>query len=406
MLLVCAASLVCMLLAGGQPGTRRCIPLNLSAFLMVAPLTFGIEQYIWKLKTGNHIWASAEFSVRLPVPVYAVVFALALAAVIVTSIRVTRQRRSILTLQSICEGLDRLPDGVAYSAKSGVPLLVNAKMHEICTAAFGVGVLDYNDLRGRIARGALRDGCRLERQGDDEMLLLADGTVWRLREQTLDTRFGAVTELLAFDVTRFYRAIEELRRNNERLTAVNERIREHTRSMDQIVREREILAAKIRLHDDFGRSVLAIRAYLSQPDGDRDALLALLKTPVFLFSHEEEPDTSGDLLAALEEAAAAIGIEIVYDGALPETHRNVLIVAIHECLTNTVKHADGNRITVKSRCADGRICATITNDGKPPAGTVKETGGLRNLRTMAENCGIEMTVESTPAFRLILRFDA
>ena len=50
------------------------------------------------------------------------------------------------------------------------------------------------------------------------------------------------------------------------------------------------------------------------------------------------------------------------------------------------------------------MTVTLTNDGKPPAGPVQETGGLRNLRAMTQAQGGTMEIESTPAFRLILRF--
>ena len=79
-------------------------------------------------------------------------------------------------------------------------------------------------------------------------------------------------------------------------------------------------------------------------------------------------------------------------------------VAIHECLTNTVKHAGGRLLEVTVRQAENAVTVELTNDGAPPKGPVSETGGLKNLRALVENRGGRMTVESEPAFRLVLRF--
>ncbi len=376
LLLVCAALMICMLQSAQQKETRRYILWSLPAFLASFILTAGTEGYRNEFQPGKHATAWAMFIARVPVWAFAAVFALSIAAAGCAWTYTARRLRRSLTVQSICEGLDQLPDGVAYSADNGVPLLVNIKMHEICTAAIGAGMTDSRYLQRRLANGELHEGCRLERNADGTHLLLGDGTVWDLRERKIRTRFGAVTELLAFNITDFYRGNEELRQRNSRLAAVNARLRDYTGRLNKIVRGKEILAAKIRLHDDLGSAVLAIRAYLSQPNGSRDTLLPLLKTPVFLIGCDEDPDDgSGDLLTALENAAAAIGMKIVFDGTPPEKHRELLAVAIHECLTNTVKHANGSRLTVKSRCADGRYETEITNDGAPPSGDIKKPAG-------------------------------
>ena len=90
-------------------------------------------------------------------------------------------------------------------------------------------------------------------------------------------------------------------------------------------------------------------------------------------------------------------------GELPEAWKETIELAILECLINTVKHAKGKRLDVTFARDGGFYTVSITNDGEPPKGTVRETGGLANLRTLAVRQGAEMTVESKPGFRLILR---
>ena len=51
------------------------------------------------------------------------------------------------------------------------------------------------------------------------------------------------------------------------------------------------------------------------------------------------------------------------------------------------------------------LTAEITNNGNQPDGEIKETGGLKNLRSTVESAGGVMTIETKPRFLLILRFE-
>ena len=58
-----------------------------------------------------------------------------------------------------------------------------------------------------------------------------------------------------------------------------------------------------------------------------------------------------------------------------------------------------------SEALDG-LPVSLTNDGDPPAEAIKPSGGLLNLLTLCETKGLAMTIESTPAFRLLLEYDS
>lgn len=380
------------------------IAANALLFLLCFPAEFCIEVFCRSVNKHVAPPAYCMLVMRQNVVFVLIYAAVLLAAAAVLRARLDQKVQRTLSPFSVCQGLDSLPEGVLFSTSDGVPLLFNNAMRSICAAAFGHAVLDYAYLRRRLERGELQPGCSLQRHAEGYYLRLADDTVWDLREKEHIFSEGRVTELIAFNVTELYLGNEELKERNGRLTAVNAEIREYTRNLDAITRDKEILAAKIRLHDDFGKAQLAIKSYLLQPGGSREQLLSILKTPVFLFRGEAETEPPEDPFDLLNEAADAIGVEIAYDGALPPLHRDVTAVAIHECLTNTVKHASGSHLYVKSRLAEGVWTVELTNDGAPPSGPVDETGGLSNLRRFAEMDGMEMSVESTPAFRLTLRF--
>ena len=398
-----AVTLVCFVRTYRFHGAKRFARAGAVIFILTSPCAFCVEHYLRRLKTPdgfNSVFA--DFTESLPVWLIAAVSAGLFVAGVLTSVLFIRWGRSRLSERSIYDGLDYLPEGVWFSDVHGLPVLVNERMHEILYETFGLATMDLGFMHRRLERDELKPGCKSVPYYGGIFLIMPDGTVWDLRETPVTARGGSYTELLAFDVTGLYRGNEELREHNERLAAVNEQIREYNRNMDRIVREREILNAKIRLHDEFGKSLLAIRSYLSGQNKDRAVLLELLKAPVFLFQNNEGGAPEDDPFALLDEAAHAVGVTLHYNGALPSRNKEVLCVAVHECITNTVKHANGHNLFVKTVENGGLFTVEFTNDGDPPEAPVRETGGLANLRALCERYGCEMRIESAPRFRLIL----
>lgn len=217
-----------------------------------------------------------------------------------------------------------------------------------------------------------------------------------------------IHELAAYDVTGEYCLGRELEKRNQRLGEINGRLRAYSLEVNRITREEEILNAKIRIHDDVGRSLLAFRSFLVQPRErrDRGRLLLLWKNIVTALRNEVFSPEQSSGWEQLQKAAEALDVEMVLDGKLPEGKgcREILITALHECLTNTVKHAHGSRIFLSIRKDETGVTAELCNDGKPPSDEVKETGGLLNLRFAVECAGGKMSIESKPRFilRIIL----
>ena len=97
-------------------------------------------------------------------------------------------------------------------------------------------------------------------------------------------------------------------------------------------------------------------------------------------------------------SAKSIGVTVELSGTIPESEsvRIILAHAVQECAANTVKHAEGDRIMID--ISDTGI--VITNNGRPPKGTIAESGGLLSLRRKIEAMGGTMLIESDPAFAL------
>ena len=403
--LLCFASLFCVILAFRLPSAKTVFVCGLLTALLTFPVTTFLPLYFGRLLSGRPPEEHIRFILSLPAWAAGLLAALSLAAVIWMIARLQRLRRFELTALSLCEGLDQLPDGISYSLPDGFPKLVNSRMQAISNAAFGTGVTDTRRLDERLQSRDLQPGCTVDEDAKNTFLRLPDGKVWRMKQQPVETNGQPMAEMLAFDVTERYNNLVELRQRNERLEKVNRELRGYLENMERIVREREVLAAKSRLHNELGQSLLSIEAYLKEPEGDRDALTNRLRRTILLLQ-SDAPDQNTDLMEDLFRAAQALDLEIRIDGEIPENLKPLIAVAIHECLTNTVKHARGRMVWVKLARENGDCVVSLTGDGEPPAGPIRETGGLANLRALVERQGGEMAVESAPAFRVILRMKA
>ena len=108
----------------------------------------------------------------ISLPLWAVIgpAAVMLTVNVLLFIRMERRIRRELSAQSVCEGLDQLPDGVSYSLPDGFPKLVNSRMQAISNAAFGVGVSDTRRLDERLQSRDLLPGCTLDKEANNTFL--------------------------------------------------------------------------------------------------------------------------------------------------------------------------------------------------------------------------------------------
>lgn len=328
------------------------------------------------------------------------------AAVVVFYVHLHRKRLKILTPNSVKESLDALPDGVCFSTVGGMPILVNMQMNRICGELFGCGIMNAEKFRNDLNTGEFKNGAKLIRVQPTVMVETGDQQFWDFRSSLLTIGNSEVVELVAYNMTEQYKLNLELKERNRRMDAIGERLRSFRRELAYVTRDKEILNAIIRVHDDLGRALLMLRTYLVQPytERDRKSLLLLWRFNTEVMKHETEPNRPGINWDLLLRSARNIGVEIIHSGDIPENerHKSVLMAALRECLTNTVKHAKGSRIDITIAETDMTVTAEITNNGIPPASKIREVGGLKNLRTIIENAGGTMTIQSIPSFVLRL----
>lgn len=366
----------------------------------------GLEDVNYQLQKRHSLSYFAGAIGNLPYGVVILCMCLIAIAEVVFFCALWHKKKNMLTPGAIKESLDALPDGVCFFDADGQPLLVNIQMNRLSGEFFHKEILNVWSFLMQLKGRMIKDSGEIIHTYPTLLACTDDGKIWEFCRNTLIIGRSPIYELVAYDITRQYQLSQELEKRNQKLGEINERLRLYSQEVERITAEQEILNAKMQIHDNVGRSLLAFRAYLSQTEKERnkESLLFLWKSTIALLRNEAVPAVHSSDWDLLLKAAKAVDVAIVRNGELPTDGkvRQLLIGAVHECLTNTVKHANGNQLFLSIRSSDTMIVSELTNNGIPPSDEIQENGGLRNLRCTVEAAGGRMTVESSPRFVLRL----
>ena len=185
---------------------------------------------------------------------------------------------------------------------------------------------------------------------------------------------------------------------------LQKRLLSYEKNVKELITEREILETKIHIHGNLGKLLLITKEKMKQnlSHSEKEELLFLWEKGIddFLTNEKEEKK---DGLQVLEETARRIGIEIIFQGKRFEKdsqEEKILLQAIHESLTNAVKHAQAKTIFVTLKKEKLHDIIEIRNDGILPKKEILEGGGLSSLRKLVEENLGKMEIVSKDAFLL------
>ena len=181
--------------------------------------------------------------------------------------------------------------------------------------------------------------------------LSQEGKVWQFDASPHPD--GALTELIATDITGQAGILNDLQEKNRKLRDIQLRLKIYNRQAERIITAQELLSARMTVHDELGHILLESRHYLSDPKAFNEAMLlqTLRNTNSYLLREYEQDDTARDALADAIDMAETIGVEVIITGRIPqeEPERSLLAAAIQENAANTVKHAGGSALSVQIR---------------------------------------------------------
>ena len=325
-----------------------------------------------------------------PVPWTAAALSLT-ALSLFASFTLWHKSRRQLSPVSIKESCDHLPCALCFAWENGQPCLKNLKMDELSHLLTGEALLNANTFWKTIE--------------SQPIVTLENGHTWSFARVRMTMAGRTVYQITGTNITEEARLQHELEKDNLRLEAMNRRLRQYGQDVQEATREKEILRAKTRVHDEIGRVLMQTRQFLSSTQDDAESVCAAWRqnTRLLLTKYADEQRT--DAFEQLTRAAQAIGVTIARSGAFPQEgteSAQLAEAAAHECLTNLVRHAGGTRLEILSeRTAEG-WSIRYRNDGDAPSGPIVEGSGLTALRARTEAAGGAMAIAHAPRFELTL----
>ena len=358
------------------------------------------------MRADGELGPGKEFSSffdMIPVGAVVVIFLAipSIYTVIIHNIRGYRKKH--ITPSAVKLGLDEIPDGLLYYNEYGIIRFINPAMSNLAELITGRQVLNGNDLYEGLCKGVLKDGVVRISAGDRPVIELENGRIYSFEKKEKLLKNEPIRELISFDVTDEYRLSARLKDNQKKLAEQRERLLTLGESITEYTIEKEILDAKVRIHDDFGKGLTASRYYIEQGKGTPEELLKLWNTNIRLLENEEKPKKRDDYETVLK-ASGDVGVGIVLHGSLPreDDNKKIIAAAIRECVTNTFRHAKGDTVYINTTQDETEYHVTFRNNGNAPEGRIAETGGLKNLRNLVERSGGSMEVKSEPEFVLTI----
>ena len=318
--------------------------------------------------------------------------ALLLTALSLSSLLLLRRKsRRQLSPVSIKESCDHLPSALCFAWENGLPCLKNLKMDELSHLLTGEALLNANVFWKTMELHPI--------------VTLENGQTWSFERVQMEMSGRTVYQITGTNITEEARLQRELEKDNLRLKDMNRRLRQYGQDVQEATREKEILHAKTRVHDEIGHALLQTRQFLAGTQGDAARVCAAWRqnTQLLLAKYADEQRT--DAFEQLARAAQAIGVTIARSGAFPQegTESAQLVeAAAHECLTNLVRHAGGTRLEIISEKTASGWRVRYLNDGAVPSGPIVEGSGLTALRARTEAAGGAMEIVHAPRFELTL----
>ena len=327
---------------------------------------------------------------------------LLLAAVGVCLALVIKKRLSSLTAMSVKDAISVLPAGLCFYDETGRLLLTNGKIGDECREITGMPLSDGAAFWSAMCEGKVADGIVCSREGDSVLVEKKDGRAccYKRINHILDGK--TVYELSGSDISREFALKKKVEEQNEELRKMNVRLRKYGETVTEVTKERETLAARVKVHDGMGSLILKTKRALSQEKCDKEALIREWNGVVSLVS---SPETEEDRAEEIKKTAESVGVKILYTGVRPpkgSVAEKILANAVFECITNTARHADGDELYITVSDDGAFFTARIGNNGRPPKAEIVEGGGLSSLRRITEMAGGSMKTESFPRFLLTI----
>ena len=290
----------------------------------------------------------------------------------------------------IKKAIDSYPGGICFSALDGRVILANEKMNKLMLELTGHTILNakvtWEELANFASNGKAEKLTQswLPKDPDKESIhqqlffRFSDSSIWRFELRFLDLN---TVQIESAEITELYRLSEELYENTIQLREMQKRQKALLDSIVEVNLNKEILSAKMHIHDELGHCLLATIKAITEDSlaENADTLRESWNSTIRDFSNIPMVWTVPDSSLQSELMQVRKALQLLY-------------TAIREALTNAVRHADATELTVKIGQDEKSYHIEISNNGSVTVSRITEGNGLSALRQRLEQEGASLKV--------------
>lgn len=320
---------------------------------------------------------------------------------------IQRLKKYYSELRMIRNAINTYPDGICFAEMGGRPILVNRTMGAVCFEMTGHTVINAEEMWQELQCYAIP---KEEHSLDTEDALLCrmrKGTIWQFQRKMIHLNDITIVQYEASDITELYTYRNRLAENNLQVSKLHERQRELLKNIVQNNLDKELLSAKMRIHDDFGRLLIMTKNVLNDPKEIVEPKLFTAWENVIADMENATVDVDEKEVSPQKElvqVADLIGCQVEFQGKQPRERKALLLLyaAIREALTNAVKHAGADKLSIHLTETEKEYHAIIISNGKSIDEPIRERGGLTNLRRRLEQEGATLSYQYKDSLELVL----
>ncbi|MDO4765075.1 MAG: hypothetical protein Q4A29_03375 [Eubacteriales bacterium] len=300
-----------------------------------------------------------------------------------------------ISFNSIKEAFDNLPKAISIINSKGIPVLVNKQMYDFVFQVTGRDFQCLEDIQDILNRDMQRDMITLPDSTEDEIILrLKDNSVWQVEQKEFQFEGAHFQEISAHEITQIYQLSNQLQEKNHNLTEQKKKQEKLLKDLIQSRKEEEILNLKIDTHAKFGKAILATQLFLENQNE-----VSPIEIWQEVIEEKEWPNIEGREHSLKSsnpfiDASQVFGCNIILEGELPKEEKISYLVlsAMREAITNAVRHSQAEEVRIRITEQDSVLKVEVEDDSDLKIASIKETGGLADLRKKIEKFGGKMEI--------------
>lgn len=313
--------------------------------------------------------------------------------------------KRILSLNSLKQSFDNLPIGICLYFKNGLPCLCNIKINEYSKILTNQIVNNGINLFETLSKYKISF---LDNNDENSFIIkINDNLYFSVNKNHLFVENQTLITLTVIDITKEYKLMLNLKDKNNQLRKFNDYLKEYNNNIVNNIRKKETLNTKMKIHNELGQLIIMIKKEIENNIDFEKKIKIKNEINNYLDRFLLNDFTNkGDGLEELKKIASDLQVDLIIKGKieLNETNNRILCLAVNECLTNTIVHAHGDKIFVNIKEDEANhIEISITNNGIAPVEEIKEGGGLSFLKSIVEENGASMIINSFPNFELKIK---